>query len=86
MGLKGKSSWAFNVFTLPKKINFKFWKCEKYKNVFALGPTALDGLKRTLYEKNKGLAREMEPNGKVLFGRNKGGKPQGVITPDLIFP
>jgi hypothetical protein len=22
------------------------------------------------------LAREMEPNGKVLFGRNKGGKPK----------
>ncbi len=47
--------------------------------MFALGPTALDGIKRTLYEKNKCLAREMEPNGKVLFGRNKGGKPNGSL-------
>jgi hypothetical protein len=40
----------------------------------------LVGIKRTLYEKKKQcLAREMEPNGKVLFGRNKGGKPKGSL-------
>jgi len=38
----------------------------------------LVGIKRTLYEKKKqSLAREMEPNGKLLFGKKKEGSPKG---------
>jgi hypothetical protein len=78
LGLKGKFSWAFNVFTLPIFLIFNFENPKIIRICSHLGQQ--HRLHTSWYKKNiTWMHRDMEPNGKVLFGRNKGGKPKGSL-------